>query len=208
MGKPQIPQAEIAKMKKMRMTGHSLPEIRKSFNRGNGTVYKYIKDVVVLKEYAEILKQKQGGSKNRARILWESSALEAKKRLGRIGKINKLLILASLYWGEGSKNDLSLTNSDPDLIRVFIACLREIGVKKDELRLSLRLYENIDIKSARKHWAKVCGVGESSISSVNILEGKKDGKLPFGMCRVRITKGGKSFKLIMSMIGFIKSEVS
>lgn len=32
-----------------------------------------------------------------------------------------------LYWGEGNKgkNDLAITNSDPDLLRLFLRFLRE-----------------------------------------------------------------------------------
>jgi hypothetical protein len=47
----------------------------------------------------------------------------------------------------------------------------------------------------------------SQIRSVNILKGKKVGKLEYGMCRVRVTKGERHFKLIMSMIDLIKSHL-
>ena len=36
------------------------------------------------------------------------------------------LIAASLYWAEGAKKDFSLTNSDPEMIRVFVMILRKI----------------------------------------------------------------------------------
>lgn len=44
------------------------------------------------------------------------------------------------------------------------------------------------------------------ISNINILKGKKEGKLKFGMCRIGVKKGGKYFKLIISMINLLKSN--
>jgi hypothetical protein len=35
--------------------------------------------------------------------------------------------------------------------------------------------------------------------NVNILKGKKSGKCPFGMCRVRVKKGGNMLKYIKAL---------
>lgn len=205
-GKP-INKDEIEKIISMRKTGHSLPEICKFLNRGGSTVYKYAKDVVVLPVYANTLKQKQGGSKDRSRIQWDKSVASANDLLKKIGKRDKLFILAALYWGEGTKSEFDLINGDPSMIRVFISCIKEIGVEKKDLRVSLRIYEDIDSSDAKKYWSKVCGIDMKNILSVNILKGKKIGKLPYGMCRVRVTRGGEHFKLIMSMISSIKLQI-
>lgn len=205
-GKP-IEKEEIEKIVDMRKKGHSLPEICRSLKRGSSTVYAYAKKVKVLPEHADTLRQKQGGSKYRSEIQWKESSLLAKSLLRKIEKREKLFILASLYWGEGTKSGLDFINSDPEMIRVFVSCLTVLGVNKSELRLSLRVYDDVNILIAKKYWANICGVGVESILSANILKGKKSGKLPYGMCRVRVTKGSKYFKLIMSMIEFIKSEI-
>lgn len=205
-GEP-INKDEVEKIISMRKIGHSLPEICKFLNRGGSTVYKYAKDVVVLPEYVNSLKQKQGGSKDRARTQWDKSIISANDLLKKIGKREKLFILAALYWGEGTKSELDLINSDPAMIRVFISCMKEIGVKSKDLRVSLRIYGDISSSDAKKYWAEVCEVDMENILSVNILKGKKTGKLPYGMCRVRVIRGGEYFKLIMSMIACIKSQI-
>lgn len=197
---------EICKIKRMRQTGHSLPEICNVLKRGSSTVYRFAKDVIVFPEYASILKQKQGGSINRANTLWKKSEIKAGSLLKKIEKRDKLLILAAIYWGEGTKKELNLINSDPALIQVFVSCLKEIGINKKSLRVSIRIYDGIDIDEAKKYWAKICDIDIENILSVNILKGKKNGKLRYGMCRIRVTKSGDSFKLIISMLEFIKSQ--
>jgi len=205
-GKP-VTKSEIKKIEHLRKTGHSLPEICRVLKRRSSTVHRFAKNVIVLPEYASLLRQKQGGSKKRAEKFWEESRAMASDLLKGVNQRDKLFILAALYWGEGTKKELNIINSDSALIKVFLSCLRELGVKKDELRLSLRIYDNIDADAAKKYWAGVCGVNKKDILNVNVLAGKKIGKLPYGMCRVRATKSAKHFKLIISMIDFIKSQL-
>ncbi len=205
-GKP-VTKKEIETIIHLRETGHSLTEIRKTTSRGNATVFRYIKDVKVLPEYKDLLKSKQGGSRARARRGWEGASKKVESIFPELSSQNKLLVLASLYWGEGTKRELNLINSDPDLLRVFVECLLELGVTREMLRITIRIYEDMSEKDSRKYWARVLGVTEKNIIGVNVLKGKKKGKLKYGMCRVRVTKGEQYFKLIMSMIELIKSKI-
>lgn len=194
-------------MVKLRKTGHSLPEIRKVVARGNSTVFKYIKNVKVLPEYKNILKSKQGGSRNRSEKEWTLASKKAKDILPVVTTQGKLLLLTALYWGEGTKSELNIINSDPDLLRVFTECLFEIGVTRDMLRVTIRIYEDTPEHRARKYWAEVLGIPEGNILRANVLKGEKNGKLRYGMCRVRVVKGAPYFKLIMSMIELVKSKI-
>lgn len=192
----------------LRKTGHSLTEIRRIVRRGNSTVYKLIKDIIVAEPYSSVLRLKQGGSKERSVGHWKQATHDAKKRIGKISARDRMLILAALYWGEGNKRELNLINSDPELIRVFIACLLSIGVKPEDMRVSLRLYEDIPTRKALSFWASVVSVPVSQFGRIDVLKGHKTGKLQHGMCRIRVRKGGTYFKLIMSMIESIKKEIS
>src|SRR3989338_4011029 len=200
--------SDIKRIRILRETGHSLPEIRKIVGRSNSTVYGIIKDVAVDEPYASVLRAKQGGSKARSVNLWNNAAEDAEAKIGKILKRDRILILAALYWGEGNKTELDLINSDPQLVRVFITCLRDIGVRPDDLRVSLRLYEDIPRKKALLFWSQVVSVPVSQFGRIDVLAGKKEGKLQYGMCRVRVRKGGTHFKLLMSMIKSIKSAIS
>ncbi len=206
MPKLRISEKEIKQIISLRRTGHSLPEIQKIVKRGNSTVFKYIQGVLVLPKYRQILKDKQGGSKEKSRKDWKAASKKAKDIFGEVDSKTKLVILTCLYWGEGNKTELNLNNSDPALIKTFVQCLYGIGVKKSDLRITLRLFEDIKIEEAKLFWANLLDIKVNEILGINIIHGKKVGKLKYGMCRVRVTKGGPHFKLIMSMIDLIKSD--
>ncbi len=207
MGKQALLKSEISKIKKLRETGHSLPEIQSILNRGYGTVYRYIKGVSILPEYKEIWKVKRGGSRSKSLKEWEYSRLQASNLLNDFNSRDKMLILACLYWGEGNKTELNLVNSDPHLVRVVISCLKEFGIKDKEIKIGLRLFEDISEVDAIDFWLKFLGLPKGSITFFEIKKGKKVGKLKYGMCRVRVKKGGKYFKLIMSMIDLIRKGI-
>lgn len=204
-GKP-VSSQEISQIVALRKTGHSLPEIRQKLKRGNAVIFKYIRNVTVLPEYAEILKNKQGGSKSRAQLRWKEAERKAAEILGKLSKRDKFLILASLYWGEGNKREFNLINSDPELVKIVVHCLGDLGVKKEDLKISLRVYSDVMAERAISFWTQLLGLRKGQISSINVIAGRKEGKLPYGMCRVRITRGDLYFKLVMSAIGHLQKQ--
>ena|SRR3989344_3711138 len=201
-----IPQ-EIKRIINLRKTGHSLPEIQKMTGKAYGTVYHYIRDVTILPQYQELWRVKRGGSKHKALREKERAKKDVRAMLSHVSKRDKLFILAALYWGEGTKRELNLINGDPELIRVFVSCLGALGVVTNRLKITLRIFEDMDEEEEVSFWARTLHVPRSLIGSVNILNGKKKGRLEHGMCRVRVSKSKDHFKLIMAMIDFIKSEV-
>lgn len=200
-------QSEINQIIQLRKRGHSLSEIRKITKKSNSLVSKYIQGVAILPRYYHAWKIKQGGSKTRANIEWEKSKIIAEKIVGSLNRKEKLLIAACLYWGEGTKTELNLSNTDPNLIRIFIRCLEEIGVTKDKLRITIRIYDDLNKDKAMEFWAGVIGIQKNQILNVNVLKGKKDGKLQYGMCRIRVTKGAPYFKIIKSIIKVIAVKI-
>lgn len=208
MNGQKVTHKEIAKIMQLRKTGHSLPEITRIMRRGYSTAFRYTKNVKILPRYKSILREKQGGSKFRAAQKWREAEEKALSLVPAINKKEKLLVAACLYWGEGSKGDFSLSNTDPDLIRIFVACLQEIGIGKRELRVTIRIYDDLDKSRAISFWAKIIGIPKKQILNVNVLKGKKDGKLLYGMCRIRVTKGESYFKLLQSVIKVMKLRVS
>lgn len=113
-----------------------------------------------------------------------------------------------LYWGKGNKKDFILTNSDPNLIRVFVKlALDALGIKKEELQISIRLYEDLDRRRCLLFWSKVVGIQTHKFQSVHILSGKKIGKLQYGMCRIRVKKGGLLLKKLNGINKAVVEEI-
>jgi hypothetical protein len=201
MGKPKTSEKDIAEIIRLRKSGLSLDSIHKIVPQGKTTIFTYIKDLKVDFDL------RGTGSKIKSDDEWRDTKKEAVKLLGNFSKQSRLLVLASLYWGEGNKTELNLINSDPELIRVFILCLMEIGVKKEDLKISLRLYEDIDLIKAKMFWSKITGINSEYFTGIELIKGKKQGKLKYGMCRVRVRKSHYYFKLLMNMIDLIKSKL-
>lgn len=208
MGKTKLSENKIQQIINLRKTGHSINEIQKQVGCGFGTVHRYCKNVSVSNKYKRILKEKQGGSKIISFKNWEDARKKA--LLYIVNKPNlqeRLYLLAGLYWGEGDKRELSLINSDPDLIKIFIYCLQDIGIKTDQLKINLRIYTGINKNEAINFWSKYLNIDIRLIKISEIVEGGDRKKHKYGMCRVRVAKSGLYFKLIMSLIFEIKSKL-
>lgn len=199
MGK-KLDKKTINKIHNLRIKGLSMPEISVKLSLPKTTVFNYAKSIQMLPEVVEEWKAKRGGGR-RIRLLKEEHAfVEAKKIVKQLSKRDKLLFISALYWAEGNKKDFMLSNTDPNLIKVFINGLREIlAIGNDRLRVSIRIYEDMDKEKCLDFWEKVVGLPKESFQHVYVLSGKKQGKLEFGMCRVRVTKGGDLLKQLVAI---------
>jgi len=207
MGKPKTSKEIISKIIYLRSRGASISEISKYTNKSKSVVSKYIKEVRVLSKFKLILKKKQDGSKFRSEKLWNESRINAKKIIKKIKLRDKVFLLIGIYWGEGTKKELNIINSDPVLLRAFVDCIKEIGVSKDRIKASIRLYNNINEKEAIKYWSNILELRKNQFYNIELIKGNKKGKLKFGMCRLRIKKSSKEFKLLMSLINTVKDHI-
>jgi len=195
-----IPKETIKKIKLLRQRGYSLPEIKKEVKASHGSVFRYISGVKILPGYWKEWHGKQGGSIKRMKIKEEIAKEKAEKTIFSLSNKEKIIFLTALYWGEGSKSDFNLMNTDADLIRVFIQGLHNIfNISKDRLRISIRIYEDLNKQECLKYWSRITGVPSEKFVRVDVLKGNKKGKLPYGMCRLRILKGGDMLKYIKAL---------
>lgn len=78
-----------------------------------------------------------------------------------------------LYWAEGSKsrNAVCFANSDLNLVRLFLAFLREcFGIENERVTIRLNVYtgNGLSITQIEDHWLKA---------------------LPYGVCQLRVLRG-------------------
>lgn len=115
-------------------------------------------------------------------------------------KINKnterlKIIGAMLYWGEGYKgNDVSpakhvdFANSDPDMISLFIAFLRNTFVlNESKFRVLLYCYSDQDVENLIIFWSKRTKISKSQFIKPYIRNDFKiDGKkMKYGLIHIR-----------------------
>lgn len=197
MAKQKTSRTEIERIVYLRQRGFSLPEIKRMTGKAQTTIFRYIKDVKILPEYISEWAGKRGGSIKRKRIKEELAFEEGIKFVGELSDREKLLFLCALYWAEGSKKDFGLSNTDPGLIKIFVKILKEVlNINIARLRVSIRIYEDLNREECLDYWSKIVDIPKDKFVNVNVLPGKKKGKLKYGMCRIRISRGGDILKKI------------
>lgn len=195
------PKEKIREIKRLRTLGNSFSEISLATTIPQTTVYKYSHKIKIKEEYLNLWKSKRGGSskvKAKKQFLYENWAKDFLK--GQVTERERILVLSALYWGEGSKRDLEIMNSDPNLLKVFIEFLRNY-FKLDDQRLfaNLRIFPGVDKEESIKFWSKYLDLPIENFNGFEFVEGKKVGKLPYGMCRLRIRKGADILKQIKAI---------
>lgn len=199
----------VNKIKNLRKKGRSIPEISHLLNLPKSTVSRYVDGVEILPQYYSRWLERRNASKIISARQWEQASKKSQRLIDGLTAKELLLIGASLYWGEGNKKDFSFSNTDSEMIRIFVHILRNIfHVNPEDIVISIRIYEDLDAAPCLRHWSKVTGISLGAKTSINVLIGKKVGKLKYGMCRVRIRKGGVLLKNIFSVIQRIQQIIS
>jgi hypothetical protein len=189
----------------MRKTGCTLSEIQKVVLRSRSIIFSYIKNIIPYKKYSDILEKKQNGNKFKSEKHWKTAKIFAKEKVKKLSDRDLMIIAAMLYWGEGRKEgELAIINSDVCLMKVFLKGLLKMGIPKNRIKISIRLFSDLDRKKSINFWLSELNLKKDNLISVNYLERKKEGKLPYGMCRLRVEKGSLYFKQLISMIDFVK----
>lgn len=190
----------ITEIQKLRSHGWSINKIYKKYDLGYGTIYKYIKDIKILPEYINNWKKSYMGSTIRMNRDIKIAQKKASKLIKTLNNKEKILFLTALYWGEGAKKDLNITNGDPELIKVFINGIRScLKIPNSKIKINIRVFEDMDREKCIEYWLKITSLKRENLSSIDILKGKKNGKLKYGICRLRVLKGGimlKYFKAV------------
>lgn len=104
-----------------------------------------------------------------------------------------------LYWAEGWKdrNSVQFSNSDPEMVRLFVDFLRTcFGVRHEDIRLACYLYaDHVERqREIERFWLQVTGLPEASLrrSIVNVYSKysarKRVNMLPYGTCRVVVNR--------------------
>ncbi|MEV7544966.1 hypothetical protein [Streptomyces sp. NPDC089915] len=136
---------------------------------------------------------------DRRKAAYETTRTAAREAVGTITERELFLIGIALYWAEGAKarphHQVKFVNSDPDMIRTFLAWLRMMGVTDDRLRFTLQIHETADVIASEEYWAEVVGLdashfGKTTLKRHNPLTNRKNtGDGYHGCLAVRVLKG-------------------
>ncbi|MBP0459210.1 hypothetical protein [Streptomyces montanisoli] len=99
----------------------------------------------------------------------------AAAEIGTMTDRDLFLTGVALYWAEGSKDKAYsrrecaiFINSDPGVIRVYLAWLDLLCVARERLRFRVAIHESADVPAAEQYWAALAGIEPSSLERVTL----------------------------------------
>ncbi|MGW7168431.1 hypothetical protein ACWGH3_24670 [Streptomyces sp. NPDC054884] len=99
----------------------------------------------------------------------EATKQEAAAAIGALSDRELFLAGVALYWAEGTKDKphvrrecVEFVNSDPGMIRVFLAWLDLLGVNRDRLHCRVMIHESADVAAAEHYWSNLTAIDESA----------------------------------------------
>jgi hypothetical protein len=104
---------------------------------------------------------------NRTRRIARQQTIErgAEAEIGSVSDRELFLLGVAIYWAEGVKakpwapsRGVALINSDPAVVRLFLAWLELLGIASSQLELRLSIHESADVHAATAFWAAVTAI--------------------------------------------------
>jgi hypothetical protein len=139
---------------------------------------------------------------------------EAARRVAPVRSTEPLFMAGvALYWAEGAKtqNDLTLANTDPALLRLFILWVRTYLDADAEFRLSLHLHQGNDETAAKRFWRGTLSLPAARFTKTYVKQpgtGHRKNHLPHGVCRVRVCRSADLWHTTMEWIDYARDQVS
>lgn len=161
--------------------GRSIREIAARLGVSPSSVSRWVSDITLAPGFIEALRQRDPTvngrlSGVRAQCAARRAARLASQQDGRDrARDPTRLHLAGcmLYWAEGSKerNAVKLTNSDPDMLTLFVRFLRDCyAVPPEQIALSVNCHLNngLELHEIEQWWLNRLGLPESSLRGASV----------------------------------------
>jgi len=199
--------------------GLPINEIARRVGASKSSVSLWVRDIELTPEQQRALRllnpaynrQVNGARANAARH--RSARLRAQEAGRARARQFEALHLAGcmLFWAEGSRNrnTVRFTNSDPEMVRLFVKFLKTcFGIPGEEIRITCNLFADHRERQweIEQYWLEVTGLPRSCLckSTVNVYskhsQKKRRNKLPFGTCRVTVSRT----RVVQSIYGSIQ----
>lgn len=133
----------------------------------------------------------------------------AKRAVGDLSARELFLVGVGLYWAEGGKDkpydrreNVAFVNSDPGMIKVFLAWLDLLGVERERLRFTVMIHETADVAGAERYWARLVGADRSAFNKTTLKRHnpktvrKNVGDAYRGCLLIKVLKGAELYRRI------------
>lgn len=193
----------------LRKQGKTYKEILTEIPVAKSTLSLWLRSVALSKPQKQRVTQKRkaaalkGAQVRRDRRLKEiqEHTLGAVKKVGRISKREVWFLGVALYWAEGAKQNqrspsagVQFGNSDPSMIRIFLAWLDLLSVSREDIYFELYIHKDRkrETLSFRRWWSRELDIPLSQLSRVYYKQGNPStnrtntGNLYHGLLRIKV----------------------
>ncbi|MFB9350413.1 helix-turn-helix domain-containing protein [Streptomyces heliomycini] len=170
-----------AKARELRLQGWTYDRIQAELGCSRSSVSLWVRDLPKPErkrtpEEAAAIARRGWEAKLRIRDEERQRAKEAAKQaVGNLSPRELFLVGVGLYWAEGSKDkpydrreNVTFVNSDPDMIKVFLAWLDLLGVERERLRFTVMIHENADVAGAERYWAELVHADRNAFNKTTL----------------------------------------
>jgi len=200
----------------LRKEGTSYSQIKKILSVSKSTLSLWLRNYPLSKQR---IRELRDWNEQRIEKCRETKRKKREKRLNSFYQQQKKLIfpfnkrelyLAGLflYWGEGTKSQssiLSISNTDPSVIKFFIVWLTKVlKLPKNKIKIQLQLYKDMDVKKEVSFWSKILNISLSQFTHpyVKKTSGERinhKGGFGHGTCNARIGEARTAEKILMGL---------
>ena len=204
-----------SKAEELRISGMAIKDIARHLSVSLNTVRMWLKTVSVPKAVIACERKRKLEVLSRARQLNADKCFERRKfaqEEGRIQARKREWLHAAgcmLYWGEGGKTEsaVSFSNSDPNMLRMFIRFLKTYyDVAEDKIHLQLHYFTDCGRTEdeMQRFWRSALSVKnvvfDKSILNCRSIRSRGSRKSMTGTCLLRVN----SVKLVQELLGAIQ----
>lgn len=197
----------------LRSLGWTYGEIREVIPVPKGTLAGWCRRVRLSEEQVEAIKQRTYGSRRGVPVdtQWrrrrEIKEIEAAAKAEVPDLVAHPLWVAGtvMYWAEGAKTKrrLSVANTDPAALRLYMDWVKAYHEPEPRYTLSLHLHEGNDEPAARTFWSCALSLNEPEFTKTFIKPkgtGHRKNKLAHGVCRVIVRRSTDAWIRTMAWI--------
>ncbi|WP_424858306.1 hypothetical protein [Streptomyces sp. SAI-170] len=172
-----------AKARELRLQGWTYDQIQVELGCSKGSISLWVRDLPKPErrdpsEQAKLAAQKRWEHELAVRDEErQRTKMVAASEIGEMSDRELFLVGVGLYWAEGAKDkpyarreNVQFVNSDPSMIRIFMAWLDLVGVERERLRYRVMIHATGDVEGAERYWADVVGVDSSALQRTTIKQ--------------------------------------
>lgn len=219
---------ERIEARRLRFDGESIKNIAKKLDVSKSSASLWCRDIKLSEaQIKELAKKENSGAYKGRLIAAENRRKErlqrveifgniGKNKIGRLTEREIFLLGVALYWAEGSKKDrrVTLINSDPKIIQLWIHWLRKFGgLKTRDLKCTVGINEMHEkrLSSVIRYWSKITRISKKQFakSSLKRVRNKKiyaNYWQHYGSLTIEARKGANLNYEILGMIEGIRSH--